>query len=127
MAPPPVAASGPPAGGSQIYSRYVPYDAHNNTAAPVPMTMGGYTAPPVPPAHTSIPIAHPPAAHYPSTTMPPAANHINMNINTAAQPNTPSQPSPPMNSNKLLGNKAVFSPPGDAEVVTLGSSSSSVL
>lgn len=39
-APPPMGAA-PPAYGSGVYSRYVPYDAHTNTAAPLPTAYGG--------------------------------------------------------------------------------------
>lgn len=121
--PPPQMAPPAAVGGAQIYNRYVPYDAHNNTAAPVPVPMATSYAPGAPSA-----VAPPPTIYPPSTPTPAPFPNQHMHINTTQNaPSTPSESSPPLISNRLLGNKAVFSPPGDAEIVNLGTSSSSVL
>ena len=139
IAPPPTSiVYQPPPGGApsfvptnigSIYNRYVPYDAHTNSAASIP-TIPSYntmntnsTLPPSaattaiftpglprPSVGTSLPVP------YPSIALPAADNHHqNTNDSLPSPPiigysgnSTPQgNKSPPPNNNSLLGNKTL--------------------
>jgi hypothetical protein len=101
-APPP--AAGPPMVGTPgIYSRYVPYDAHTNAAAPIPPSTSfnphTYQSAPAPPI--------------PSMISPAIVAPLPMKSGDAPQPSS----NPP--TSRFLGNKAPVAAGGDLFVEPL--------
>ncbi len=80
-------------GSSGIYSRYVPYDAHNNTAAPIPQP-SAYNYPSMAPIAPSLP---------PSVMLPPQPA---TSSSPTKQITSINQSSSNVSASKFLGHKA---------------------
>lgn len=136
-APPPASGgiSGPPP--SSVYNRYVPYDPHTNSAAPLPPSVFN---PGTPHLQAPSPVTPAAAASAPQATTPPSVpssagggNRLlgNKAISGEVQMDSLNSNAPPVAVNVRPSNPPnnilVFNPATDGEIINLGSSSNSVL
>eukprot|EP00597_Dinobryon_sp_UTEXLB2267_P013413 CAMPEP_0170108578 /NCGR_PEP_ID=MMETSP0020_2-20130122/6653_1 /TAXON_ID=98059 /ORGANISM="Dinobryon sp., Strain UTEXLB2267" /LENGTH=328 /DNA_ID=CAMNT_0010333323 /DNA_START=144 /DNA_END=1130 /DNA_ORIENTATION=+ len=141
--PPPVYA---PAGTPSIYNRYVPYDAHTNSSAPIP----SYN-PPTINQQQNIPPAIAPSMFHPTNRFPSVPTDNSASFSNQTPPGVSKVLGSPSISNSLLGHKtlpntedflgststverpkpqplvSVFNPSTDQGIVSANSTSNSIL